>query len=462
MDFNSINFLFYFLPCLFIIFYILKKNYKLTIIILLLASLIFYYFSNYLPLLIFSITVNFLAAYFIQKINIYILRKILLTSGILFNITILFYYKYLNFILSNLSYIFNFNFIETSNYLLPLGISFFSLQQIAFLIDTYFDKKEKINFINYSLFVSFFPQLIAGPIVRYNYFIKQLNQIRIDKLNLISGLQLISIGLFKKIIIADSLAMYINNNFSNIELLSSNETFFTTVAFTMQIYFDFSGYTDIALGLALLFSIKLPINFMYPYLSMGMIDFWKRWHISLSNFINDYIFTSINRSFKNITHFKIMLSIFITMLIAGLWHGASWLFVIFGGLHGIGIVTNHYFRKFKLRINKLLSWFVTFNFINLTFIFFRAEDFNQIKLIFSNMFKIDLIYFEFIALMPILIFSFIFIFYEKVFLEKNKIIFLTIDLKPIIYFIILIISVLHLLFLEFNYNIEKQFIYFNF
>jgi D-alanyl-lipoteichoic acid acyltransferase DltB (MBOAT superfamily) len=261
---------------------------------------------------------------------------------------------------------------------LPLAISFFTLQQIVFLIDSYEGLVKEKNFLNYAIFVTFFPQLIAGPIVHHKEMMPQFASVK-NKIknynNIALGLFIFSIGLFKKVVIADTFAIWATNGFDIATTLSLFEAWATSFAYTFQLYFDFSGYTDMAIGAALLFNIRLPINFNSPLKATGMIDFWQRWHITLSKFITAYIYTPLVRSFSKLTFNKAMLATIITFLIAGLWHGASWMFVIFGGLNGLGIVVNHYWqKKFKIKMNRALAWFITFNFVNITFIFFRAKE----------------------------------------------------------------------------------------
>jgi len=319
-------------------------------------------------------------------------NKILLQIGLLFNIGLLVYFKYMDFFIYNINTLLNYN-IDTLKYALPLAISFFTLQQIAFLIDKYEGLINNKSFLDYSLFVLFFPQLIAGPIVHHKQMMPQFFNPRnkiFNKKNIMLGLLIFSIGLFKKVIIADTFAIWATSGFDNSISLNLLEAWATSLSYTIQLYFDFSGYTDMAIGAALLFNIMLPINFNSPYKATGMIDFWQRWHITLSNFITIYIYTPIVRSFDNFSFNKAMFATVITFLIAGLWHGSSWMFVIFGGLHGIGLVINHCWRKMKVKLNTLLSWFITFNFINITFIFFRANNLGDASKVLNGMFSINM------------------------------------------------------------------------
>ena len=246
----------------------------------------------------------------------------------------------------------------------------------------------------YALFIIFFPQLIAGPIVRFNSMIDQFvseNNSFLNFKNIIIGLVVLSIGIIKKVFIADNLSIFADQVFSLNDNLSFFETWVGTLCFTFQIYFDFSGYIDMATGIALLFNIILPLNFNSPYKATGIIDFWQRWHITLTSFLTSYIFTPLMRSFKNLSFFKSMLATLIVFLIAGLWHGPSWLFVIFGALHGIGLIINHIYRRYiKFSLGSLTSRFLTFVYINFTFVFFRSESLDNAFFILKKMIGFDL------------------------------------------------------------------------
>jgi len=279
--------------------------------------------------------------------------------------------------------------IELLEIVFPLAISFFTLQQIAFLIDTYEGLIKKQKLIDYFIFVTFFPQLIIGPIVHHKEMMPQFNGIR-NKVknykNIAMGLFIFSIGLFKKVVIADTFSEWATAGFDSSATLSLFEAWATSLSYTFQIYFDFSGYTDMAIGVALLFNVRLPINFNSPYKAVSVIDFWQRWHITLTRFITTYLYTPIVRSFKRITFEKAMLATFVAMFIAGFWHGADLSFIMFYTMHAFALVINHYFRKFKIKLNKVLSWIITFNFVNISFIVFRAENFEDLTKVIKGMF----------------------------------------------------------------------------
>jgi len=270
---------------------------------------------------------------------------------------------------------------------LPLAISFFTFQQIAYLVDSYRGQTSEYDFLNYALFVTFFPQLIAGPIVHHAEMMPQFA----SKWNLIKryrnislGLFIFSVGLFKKVVIADTFAVWANTGFDDSEVLSFVDAWATSLSYTFQLYFDFSGYTDMAIGSALLFNIKLPINFNSPYKSLTIQDFWRRWHITLSNFLRDYIYIPLGGNRKG--DFRVYVNLLATFVIGGAWHGAGWTFILWGGLHGLALITHRIWSQAGLGMPRLLAWFITFNFVNIAWVFFRARDWNDAMKVLSGMF----------------------------------------------------------------------------
>lgn len=410
MLFNSYLFIFIYLPLVTFFYYLISKktNKKTSILYLIIVSLIFYgyYIPSYTLLIIFSITVNFIIAFYINSQAKS--KKIMFYLGLLFNITLLCFYKYTNFILENIGLIFNKPF-QSKNILLPLAISFFSFQQIAFLSDVTQGKIKKIKFINYFLFIIFFPQLIAGPIVRYYDIIPQFLKNKSNKFynrNFALGIFLFTLGLAKKVLIADQLSPFVDKVF-DLSLISSNinpiEAGYAALFYSFQLYFDFSGYCDMAMGLAKIFNISLPLNFNSPYKAKNIIDFWRRWHITLSSFLTQYIFLPLNivlarksknkiYQFQRIIPLSILLPITITFFISGLWHGAGWTFIVWGLIHGILVIINYIWVNFKKNIGfkydkeNFYIFFcrvITFISVTISFIFFRAENlpsaFNIIK-----------------------------------------------------------------------------------
>jgi D-alanyl-lipoteichoic acid acyltransferase DltB (MBOAT superfamily) len=395
MLFNSFEFIFIFLPVSFFVYFYLNHK-RLTIASrawLVFSSLFFYGWWNiaYLPLILVSILFNYtitntMAEYDENKKN-YFSKRSLLKIALVFNIGFLGYFKYMDFFIENINMVFDSD-IGLLYLALPLAISFFTLQQIAFVVDSYEGLVKEKSFLDYTVFVTFFPQLIAGPIVHHKEMMPQFANIR-NKVkrykNISLGLLIFSIGLFKKVVIADTFAIWASYGFDTATTLNVFEAWATSLSYAFQLYFDFSGYTDMAIGAALLFNIKIPINFNSPYKALSIIDFWQRWHISLSNFIGTYVYTPIIRSFNKLNFHKAMFATILTFIIVGLWHGASWMFVIFGTLHGIALTINHYWKRTKFKINNVIAWFITFNFVNLTMVIFRAKEWDDVEKVLSGM-----------------------------------------------------------------------------
>ncbi|WP_435189487.1 MBOAT family O-acyltransferase [Pseudothioglobus sp. nBUS_23] len=387
MLFSSYQFIFIFLPLAFSLYFFLNKLdfLRLATLSLALSSLFFYGWWNikYLPLILFSILVNYLIGILVLRVKV---KQLFLVIGILFNLLLLGYFKYSDFFIQNINYAFNGNY-ATFSILLPLAISFFTFQQIAYLVDSYKGYVERQSFLTYLVFVTFFPQLIAGPIVHHKEMMPQFNKARnklINYKNIYLGILIFTIGLFKKVFIADSFAIWATNGFDLMDSLTLIEAWVTSLSYTFQLYFDFSGYTDMALGIALLFNIRLPINFNSPYKSTNIRDFWKRWHITLSRFLRDYIYIPLGGSRRG--EFRLYTNLLTTFLIGGLWHGAGWTFVFWGAMHGFGVVIHRFWSKLNIKINNLCAWFITFNFINLTWIFFRAENWEEAIKVLKGMF----------------------------------------------------------------------------
>ena len=394
MLFHSNQYLLIFLPTLFFLYYFKYKNFYFPkIITLSFASVIFYSAWNiyFLPLIIFIILCN----YFCHKLLLRNKRYLFLLISL--NLLILIIFKYTDFIILNINLLFK-SHIEFINLPFPLALSFVTFQIIAFLVDYYDRGIKKIEFNYFFLFIIFFPQLIAGPIVKYNDVIFQYKNKKnknINIKNVFVGLILILIGFLKKTVLADNLGTFADLGFQNINEITTVESWISSFAFTFQIYFDFSGYMDMATGSALLFNIKLPQNFYSPFKATSLINFWQRWHITLTNFLTNYIFNPCVRSLKKITFLKMMFLIIFVFILCGFWHGPSWMYGFFGLLHGIGLSINHIYNKFfKIKLHKIIAWFLTFNFVNLTFIFFRSQDFNDGMLIIYKMFNFNYFFIE--------------------------------------------------------------------
>jgi len=382
--FNSHVFIFLFLPAMIISYYLLAKiNVNLSKLLLVAGSIFFYgwWEITYVPILIGSIIINFTIGIYLNKYS----SKMLLWLGIILNVSLLGYFKYTDFFIANFNDLTG-NTYDLLSLVLPLGISFFTFQQIAYLVDTYKKEVDEHNFINYSLFVSFFPQLIAGPIVHHKEMMPQFKNIKnniVNYSNLFLGTFIFILGLFKKVVIADNLGKIANQGFDEAIMLPVLDAWLTSLSYTFQLYFDFSGYSDMAIGLALMFNIKIPQNFNSPYKATSIRDFWRRWHMTLSRFLKDYIYIPLGGNRTSEGH--IYTNVLVTFFIAGLWHGAGWLFVIWGLMHGAAIVIQRVWEKSKIMMPIWLGWFITFNFINASWVIFRANTWDDAIKVLSGM-----------------------------------------------------------------------------
>ena len=397
MLFNSYEFIFVFLPITFFIYFYLnhKRLTEASKGFLVFSSLFFYGWWNiaYLPIILTSMLFNYIIGNTLNKESGYkhhrTSKKTLLAFGIVSNIALLGYFKYTDFFLENFNLAFTTN-IDLLHLALPLGISFFTFQQISYLVDSYRQETKEYDFLNYSLFVTFFPQLIAGPIVHHKEMMPQFattkNKVKNYK-NIAMGLFIFSIGLFKKVVIADTFAVWATQGFDVTTTLNLFEAWATSLSYTFQLYFDFSGYTDMAIGIALLFNIKLPINFNSPYKAISIQDFWRRWHITLSRFLKDYIYIPLGGNRKG--ELRTYTNLMATFILGGIWHGAGWTFVFWGFLHGLALVIHRAWSKLGFKLWTWLAWFITFNFINIAWVFFRAKEWNDALKVLGNMFSLD-------------------------------------------------------------------------
>lgn len=362
---------------------------RAAMIWLLLASLVFYGWWNpaYLPLILGSILGNYLFAHRLAQIPNTRGAKALLTLGVIANLGLLGYYKYANFFLKTVDSLTGINF-TIAHIILPLGISFFTFTQIVYLVDASRGTTKQYSLLDYALFVSYFPHLIAGPIVHHWQLLPQFHTVafRFQLSNFISGLTIFCVGIVEKMLIADSVARYASPLFHEAAggyrpLLL--EAWTAAIAYTLQLYFDFSGYSNMAIGLSKMFGIKLPINFNSPYKATSIVDFWRRWHITLSEFLRNYVYIPLggNRAGKARRYFNL----FVTMLVGGLWHGAGWTFIVWGGLHGIYLVINHFWGGLRgkgkpagwtpSRLETLAGGALTFLCVVVGWVLFRAENF---------------------------------------------------------------------------------------
>lgn len=386
MIFSSPVFLFIFLPIVFILHSVAKGDVSKKSI-LIISSLVFYGWWKplYLALITASIVVNYSLYQLIVKEHDK--SKLLTTIGVFFNILLLGYFKYSYFIVDNLTFITGGFSID--KVLLPLGISFFTFQQIAFLIDTYKKDIDTYSLLDYTLFVTFFPQLIAGPIVHHKEMMPQFKGYKkTDYSRVLKGLVIFSIGMFKKLIIADTFAIWADLGFSNAPELTFLGAWLATISYTVQLYYDFSGYCDMATGLAFIFNIRLPINFNSPYKAINIQDFWRRWHITLSTWLKDYIYIPLGGNRNG--NISASVNVFVTFLIGGLWHGAGWNFIIWGCMHGLALAVYRVWSSFELKIPSYISWVVTILFVHFAWVFFRAEDISTAITVTKKMVSFDL------------------------------------------------------------------------
>jgi D-alanyl-lipoteichoic acid acyltransferase DltB (MBOAT superfamily) len=389
MLFNSYIFIFIFLPVTFGIYFFLnqKKQTKVSQVFLVFASLFFYAWWNitYLPLILLSIIFNYTLGLQLSKKS-QRQKKRLLVVGIIANLLLLGYFKYADFFLENFNFVFGTD-VPLLHLLLPLAISFFTFQQVAYLVDSYRGETQEYDFLSYALFVTFFPQLIAGPIVHHKemmpQFMRQENRV-LNFHNIALGIFIFSMGLFKKLVIADSFAVWATQGFDNASVLNLLEGWISSLSYTFQLYFDFSGYTDMAIGAALLFNIRLPINFNSPYKALSIQDFWRRWHITLSRFLRDYIYIPLGGNRQG--EVRTYANLFMTFLLGGIWHGAGWTFILWGALHGGALVVHKFWQKLGAKMPIMMAWFLTFNFVNIAWVFFRANSFEDAMKVLKAMF----------------------------------------------------------------------------
>lgn len=376
MLFNSYIFILFFLPiCLsgYFIFNHFQKK-VLAQIFLLAMSLWFYGFFNvsYLAIILISILFNFGIYKCLYMFNLGI-KKYVLLFAIVINIALLFYFKYYNFFLENVNAIFHSNFI-INRVVLPLGISFFTFQQLSFIVDAYRGETIRYKFLDYATYVTFFPQLIAGPIVTHDELILQFmdeSKKNFQWENFSKGIYLFSLGLAQKVLFADVFGQAVDWGFENILSLDCLNAILVMFSFTMQIYFDFSGYCDMAIGIGKMFNIDLPINFNSPYKALTIREFWERWHITLTRFFTRYVYIPLGGNQKG--EWKTYLNMMIIFLLSGFWHGANWTFVLWGGLHGFLSVVTRRYKAFFRKLHPVLNWCFTFSFINISWVLFRAN-----------------------------------------------------------------------------------------
>lgn len=400
MLFNSTDFILYFLPLVLLVYLLLCRWASLRVLMswLVIASLFFYAYWNpvYLLLILASILFNYYWAALMRRYGGY---ASLLGIGVAINLGALGYFKYAGFLVATGVELFGTDW-QIPAIALPLAISFFTFQQIGFLVDTHRGKVGRTGFLDYCLFVTFFPQLIAGPIVHHADVMPQFAGAFVKRAwlnNFAVGGSLFIIGLAKKVGIADQLAVYADAFFSRAAAggdISCMDTWLGSAAYTLQIYFDFSGYSDMAIGLARMFGIVLPINFDSPLKALSIAEYWNRWHMTLSRFLREYVYFSLGGARRG----NRSLNLFITMFLGGIWHGAAMTYVVWGAMHGMFLVVNHWWRSFRIgrlgqtevlqsRPGRLLAFILTFACLLVGFVMFRADSLHTALYIYKHMFN---------------------------------------------------------------------------
>ncbi len=394
MLFNSYVFILAFLPLTLLGYFLLGKlpeRIQFNKLFLVLASFLFYGYNNpsYVPIIVFSILINYALSQMMLASEKKIIRLPLMLLGLALNLGVLFYFKYHDFFASNMNAFFGTNF-ALYRLALPLGISFFTFQQLSYVIDSYRRTVPRYNILDYALFVTFFPQLVAGPIVLHSEIVPQFadkknRHFNFD--NFAPGLYAFALGLFKKVIVADTFGIAVEAGFANAASLNTAEAWFIAIGYTLQLYFDFSGYCDVATGVGLMFNIRIPLNFNSPYKSMNIREFWQRWHMTLSRFLTSYIYFPLGGSRKGIV--RTCINLMIVFLASGLWHGAGWLFLLWGLMHGAASVLYRLFRKQYDSLHPALQWLMTFGFVVIAWVFFRATALSDALAIVKSMFMMD-------------------------------------------------------------------------
>lgn len=374
------------------VYSMLKSNrIKMTVFVVL-FSLFFYYKSSgwFLILLVITSLIDWSLSHLLYRASKPVVKKLYVALSVTVSLSVLGYFKYANFFLWNWNQMVEGNF-QPLDIILPVGISFYTFQSISYIVDVY---RGRVNptetWLEYLFFLSFFPALVAGPIVRADYFIPQIRENReAERGEVYAGFWMIIIGVIKKAIIADYISTYNDLIFSTPGGYSGFETLMGIIGYTMQIYCDFSGYSDMAIGIALIMGFKLSINFDFPYRSTSLTEFWRRWHISLSSWLRDYVYIPLGGNRKGV--FRTYLNNFLTMLIGGLWHGAAWKFVFWGAMHGAGLAVNKACRPFTSKLDRYrwftaLSWMTTIIYVSLLWVFFRADSWTDSWIIVKDVF----------------------------------------------------------------------------
>lgn len=389
MLFNSYIFIFLFFPLTVLGYYLIHRlgKPKMALGYLLLMSMWFYGYNSirYLFILLASIALNFAVVELLSRADKAVARRLLLAVGIGMNLGILFYYKYYDFFIENVNSWFgtDYTFLRL---MLPLGISFYTFQQLSYVIDSYKRECEKYSLLEYAAYVAFFPQLIAGPIVYHDELIPQLRDEknhRINYENLSKGMYAFSLGLAKKVLIADTLSKIVTLGYDNIHFIYTITVVIITICYSLQIYFDFSGYCDMAYGIGYMFNIKLPVNFNSPYKAVSVTDFWDRWHMTLTRFFTKYVYIPLGGSRKG--KIRTYINVMIVFLVSGIWHGANWTFIRWGILNGAANVVDKLAGRFFKWLPRLVRKIGMFVLATFAWALFRSESVYQAKRMYKHL-----------------------------------------------------------------------------
>ena len=394
MLFNSYIFILAFFPMCLIGYFGLNHlgRYTLAQAFLLGMSLWFYGYFNpsYLVIILLSIVANYSFTQLMGITQNHRLKKAEMLLAVLLNLGVLFYFKYFDFFLMNMNRFFHTDFV-LRNILLPLGISFFTFQQVSYVVDAYRGEVQKYSFLQYASFVAYFPQLIAGPIVTHDELIPQFmdeSKKRFHWDHFAQGMFMFVLGLGKKALIADTFGVAANWGFANVQILDTTNAFLTSLAYTIQIYFDFSGYCDMAIGIGQMMNLDLPVNFDSPYKALTISEFWKRWHKTLTRFFTRYIYIPLGGSHKG--ELRTYCNIMIVYLVSGIWHGANYTFILWGILHGLFSVLYRWKQRWFDSLHPVMNWLITFNFVNLAWVLFRADSIGDALVLFKAMLRMEI------------------------------------------------------------------------
>lgn len=389
MYFNSYIFILAFLPITLLGYYLFNrtKKYWLGTVWLLTASLVFVGYLNWHYILTTTVSVIIGYSFVMQVSNqTYSLkgRKRILTAGIIVHLCILLYFKYFNFFIENINVVLQKD-VDFLDILLPLGISFYTFQQIAYLVDCYRDCTVKCSFLEYFLFITYFPKFLQGPILLHGDMIPYLRDEKNKAFSMehfCKGLYAFALGLAKKVLLADNIALLVNVGYANIEDLNAPSAIFTMIAYSVQLYFDFSGYCDMAMGVGEMLQIPLPINFDSPYKSVKVTEIWSRWHMTLTRFFTQYVYIPLGGNRKGTA--RMYANTFIVFVLSGIWHGAAWTFIVWGFMHAVAMVVSKFIARCKIVLPKIAGWILTFSFWVASFAIFRASSIQEAKELFDR------------------------------------------------------------------------------